>query len=293
MEKAVRCALVMFLFLAGCQQPADVELQTGEDISELDLVPVVRPDSIIVTSSVDTSAVLPADQVSYFGQFVVNKVTLDAGAGNTGSFAYSRVLVSDSVVRLLLRKVGYYGIDVGGVSLNGIPMVKVAHRIAVRSLLLRDTVLTSGVEYLADVTGTYQPLAQYTWSAPSTTTVAASVSIVAPGKLTVLAPRGGNVYSRAKDLIIGWSGSGGRLQIIVSVYEPLLRRSYPILELRPRRETGKALLPASVLQQFPRGPYYVFTFILHNRKEIGIAQAPAARILVQAAEVYNSYIELR
>jgi hypothetical protein len=231
--------------------------------------------------------------VSYSGQLLVNRVTLDAGAGSTGSFAYSRVLVSDSVVRYLLRPVGFNGVDLGTVSVNGIQMAKVPHRIAVRSLLVRDTVLTRGVEYLADLSGTYQPLSQYTWSAPTATTGAMSVGVVSPGKLSVLAPRGGNVYSRSTDLAIGWSGSGGQLQIIVSIYEPLLKRSRPILELRPRKETGRALLPASVLQQFPRASHYVFTFILRNRKEIGFAQTQAGKVLVQAAEVYNSYIELR
>jgi hypothetical protein len=48
-----------------------------------------------------------------------------------------------------------------------------------------------------------------------------------------------------------------------------------------------------VLQQFPRASHYVFTFILRNRKEIGFAQTQAGKVLVQAAEVYNSYIELR
>ena len=83
------------------------------------------------------------------------------------------------------------------------------------------------------------------------------------------------------------------MQIIISIFEPMARRSIPILELRPRMNTGKALLPASVLRQFPRTPFYVFTFILSNRKEIGFIQAQTGKVLVQAAAVHNSYIELR
>jgi hypothetical protein len=285
--------VVIVLLLPGCQQPADVELRTEEDIAELEVVPVVRPDTLIVTSAVDTTAILPADQVSYVGQFAVNRVTLDAGAGKVDSFAYSRVLVSDSTVWYVLRRVGMNGVDLGTVMLNGTPMVKIAHQITVRSLLVRDTVLTRGVEYRADLSHTYQPLITYAWSAPTASTGALSVRIPAPGSLDVLSPAGGGMYSRDKDMLLKWKGSGGKLQIIVSIFEPLLKKSIPILELRPRVNTGKALLRASVLAQLPRTPYYVFTFVLSNRTEMVSAQAQMGKVLVQAAEIYNSYIELR
>ncbi len=281
------------VLLTGCQQPADVELQTEKNLAVMEVIPIARPDTLLVTGAVDTTAVLPSEQVSYVGQFIVNKVTLDAGPGKVNSFAYSRVVVSDSTVRYLLRLVGYNGVDLGTVLLNGNAMVKVPHQITVRSVLLRDTVLTRGVEYLADLSRTYQPAALYTWSAPSTSTGALSVSIPAPGGLDVLSPKGGGIFSREEDMILGWKGTGGQLQIIVSVFEPVLKRSFPILALRPRVNTGRGLLPAYVLRQFPRGSFYVFTFVLFNRKELVSVQAQSGRALIQAAEVYNSYIELR
>ncbi len=285
------------MVLTGCRQPADVELQTEESITEMEILPVVRPDTVIVTKAVDTTAVLPSEQVSYAGQIVVNKVTLDAGYGKVDSFAYSRAIVSDSTVRYLLRLVGYNGIDLGTLTVNGAPMVKVPHLITVRSLLLRDTVLTSGVEYMADLSQKYQPSALYTWSALSASTGAMSVSIMSPGRLDVLSPQGGGVYSRDRDLLLAWSASGGQVQIVLSIFEPLTRKSVPILALRPKANTGRGLLPASVLkqllQQFPRASYYVFTFILFNRKEISVLQSQTGRVLVQAAEVHNCYIQLR
>jgi hypothetical protein len=285
--------LAIALFLAGCQQPADVELQTEVGVAELEVVPVVRPDTLIVTSAVDTTAILPADQISYVGQFAVNRVTLDAGAGKVDSFAYSRVLVSDSTVWYFLRRVGINGVDLGTVLLNGTPMVKIAHQISVVSLIARDTVLTRGVEYRADLSRTYQPLIPYTWSAPTASTGALSVRILAPGSLEVLSPAGGGIYSRDNDMLLRWNGSGGKLEIIVSIVEPLRKKSIPILELRPRVNTGKALLRASVLAQFPRTSFYVFTFVLSNRTEMVSVQAQTGKVLVQAAEIYNSYIELR
>ena len=293
MKQTLLFAVLIGLLLVGCQHPADVELQLEQNTTELEILPIVRPDTLLVTNAVDSTAVLPSDQMSYVGQFVVNKVTLDAGPGKVDSFAYARVFVSDSTVRFLFRQVGYNGIDLGAVLLNGLAMAKVPHQIAVRSLLLRDTVLTRGVEYLGDLSHTYEHSVPYTWSAPSTSSGALSVSILTPDRLNVLSPRGGGVFSREKDLLLWWRGGGGQLQIIISIFEPLAKKSIPILELRSRVNTGKALLPASVLRQFPRTSFYVFTFILSNRKEMGFIQAQAGRVLVQAATVYNSYIELR
>ncbi len=297
MRTTLLCALVSAAVLAGCRQPADVELQTEENITEMEILPVIRPDTVIVTKAVDTTAVLPSEQVSYGGQIVVHKVTVDAGYGKVDSFAYSRAVVSDSTIRYLLRLVGYNGIDLGTLTVNGTPMVKVPHQITVRSVMLRDTVLSGGVEYVADLSQKYQPSALYTWSALSTSTGAMSVSITSPGKLDVLSPQGGGVYSPDRDLLLAWSGNGGQIQIVVSIVEPLTRRSVPVLALRPKTNTGRGLLPASVLrqllQQFPRVSSYVFTFILFNRKEISLPQSRTGTVLVQAAEVHNCYIQLR
>lgn len=293
MKQILLYAALIAVLLTGCQQPADVELQSEKSLTELEVVPIVRPDTLFVTKAVDTSAVLPSEQVAYAGQFVVNKITLDAGPGRVDSFAYSRVIVSDSTVRYFLRLVGYNGVDLGTLLLNGTPMVKVPHQITVRSVLVSDTVLTRGVEYLADLSRTYQASVLYTWSAPSTSAGALSVSIPSPAKLEVLSPQGGGVYSRDRDMLLSWSGTGGQIQIIVGIYEPLTRKSIPILALRPKVNTGRGLLPSSVLRQFPRAPFYVFTFMLFNRKEMVFLQSRAGKVLVQAAAVHNSYVEIR
>jgi hypothetical protein len=170
-------------------------------------------------------------------------------------------------------------------------MVKVPHLITVKSLL-RDTVLTCGVEYRADLSRTYLSSSLYTWSAPSASTGAVSVSIASPGALEVFSPRGGGVYSRDKDMLVAWKAGDGQLLVILSIFEPLTKKSFPILELRPRRNTGKGILPAWVLRQFPVPSHYVFTFILFNKREIGITQARGGKVLVQSATVYNSYIQL-
>jgi hypothetical protein len=286
-------ALLAGSLLAGCQQPGDIELTNDGETTSLEVVPIALPDSLIATSAVDSTAILPMDQVKYRGQFLVTRVRLDAGPTATASYAFSRVLVVDSVVHFLQREVGGNGVDLGPLLLNQQPMLKIAHRITAKRLLFRDTVIVRGVEYVTNLSETYQPGIAYTWNAPLSPAGALSVNIVAPQELVVEAPRGGSVHSRQNDLVLKWTGGGGKTQIVVSAYDPQAKRSVPLLELRPKMESGRAILPASVLKQFPQGRWFVFTFILSNRKVATLVQNTAGGVLIQAADIYNSYIELR
>ena len=292
MKRIVAIALVVGGMLAGCQQPSDVELRKDEEATTLEILPVAVPDTMFATMSIDTAAVLPKDQMDYRGQFLVTNVVLDAGPGKIDSFAFSRVMVADTTIRLFSREIGNYGVDINAVLLNQQLMLKVPHRIMVRRLSGGDTTVTRGVEYLANLSGAYVPGTLYTWNAPLAPLGAFNLSILSPQRLVVESPAGGAVLSRDRDLAIKWRGREGKLQIIVSLYDPSRNRALPILELRPRMEGGTAILPASVLRQFPRGPWFVFSFILANRKIVTITQNPAGGVLVQAASVHNSFITL-
>jgi len=293
MKKALLIAIVFGLVLSGCQQPTDVRLVPETYATDLEIVPVLKPDTLIASAPVDSSAILPSEQASYSGQFVLHNVKLDAGAGRIDSFAYSRVIVADSVARYVLRPVGFTGVDLGPVLLNGTPLIRVPHRITVLALSVRDTALIRGIEYVGDLTQSYQPNTQYTWTAPLSPHGPISIGIRSPDALTVQSPVGGSTISRSQDLLVRWKGGNGKLRIIVSTYNPLTKRTVPVLELRPRRNTGTGLIPASMLRQFPGGPFFVFTFILSNRQELTAVQGLTGKILVQAASVYNSYIKLQ
>ena len=293
MKKIGLFPVVALAALIGCQQPADVELKPEPEVSPLEVLPVKIPDTLVTPRSIDTVAVLPHDQMNFYGAYVVNSVTLDGGPTNRTSFAYSSVLVSDSVIRYLSRDVGFYGIDLGVVTLNGNLMVEAPHRIRLHRSVLADTVLVRGVEYLVDLSQTYTPNHLYTWVSTSLQFGRAEVSITTPDDVRVLSPGGGSIVSRDRDLPLRWSGVNGRLTIIVSAYDRFSKRTFPLLELRPRLNTGRALVPATLLRQLPQKGTFVFTFILSNRKEITGTQSKGGRVLVQAASVYNSYIELR
>jgi hypothetical protein len=119
--------------------------------------------------------------------------------------------------------------------------------------------------------------------------------IQAPDELVVESPRGGTVVSRERDLELVWGGRRGVLRIFVSAHDPLTGKAKPLLELRSRTNTGRALLPAKLLRKLPRlHRHYVFTFVLANREEMVLPRpAGGRRVLVQAASVVSTYVELR
>ena len=293
MRHAGFTVVITALVLAACQQPPDVELTHEGTETSLEVLPIVVPDTNLSLQSVDSLAVLPEDQLRFGGQLLINNVTLDGGQGRS-SFVYARVFFADSVISMVGRMVGYHGMDLGTVALNGIAMIKVPHRIGVRRSFGHDTLVVRGVEYLADLSSSYQPNHQYVWTIAGGPLGTVTQSVESPGELMVVSPTGGAVIPRNKDLLLQWAGGNGRLAIVISTVDPLTRRTKPLIELRPRANTGRALLPAKLLQQLPaQHRFYAFTFILANRKDSVVVQQYAGRIIAQAAAVYTSTIELR
>ncbi len=280
------------LMLGGCRQPADIELTSDEDLNNIEVYPVALPDTNITVASVDSTGILPVDQVRFAGFFTITAITWDAGVV-TKSLAFSRVFFTDSTVRVFDRVVGFLGRDVGTVTLNGDLMFKLPHRIAVPRFLSRDTIITSGVEYLSDLTSSYQADHLYIWSITKNLQPVYTVVGESPEKISVNTPRGGGVYFRSKDLPLRWAGGKGSLSLVISQYDPLSQKARPLVELRVRANTGRAMIPAKLLTQLPKQTSYIFTFILANKKELQVTQPVSGKVFVQAASVYNCFLELR
>jgi hypothetical protein len=284
--------LAVLSFIAGCKQPADIELTSDSDGENLEVYSVASSDPDIATSPVDSIAVLPEEQTKHFGLFVINSVTWDDGS-TPRHLTYSRVLVGDTVARVLGRKVGVRGIDLGTLTLNGTPMVKVPHRIPVDRIFGRDTTIVFGVEYLLDLTRSYRANLPYTWTVTPVLGASRSVSIESPESLAVIAPRSGAVFSRSQNAQVRWSGGTGKLTIIVSSYEQARNQVTPVLELKVKAANGKATLPAKLLAMLPANRYFILTFVLANRTTLDVAQPAGGKLLVQAASVYNCYVEVQ
>lgn len=291
-KKVAFSVIVLWILAGGCQQPAEVQLVPENNETNLEVHPVVVPDTNIRLSSIDSTGVLPEDQVDYNGILTINSVVLDAGNG-IHSFANSRVFFADTSVRFFGRLLGFNGIDLGGLLLNSSPMFRIAHWIVVKRIFDKDTVLLRGVEYVSDLSGSYQPGKTYIWSTVQVTVRPVNVSIQAPDSLIVFSPRGGTIIPRDQDLAIRWRGGKGNVSIIVSTYNLATTATHPLLEFRTRVNTGQALIPAKLLRELPQQKYFVFTFVLYNRVETTVFPWYGGRILVQAASVYNSYVELR
>jgi len=286
-------AVLLLLILGGCQQPSDVELTQEEYEADLEVRSVVVPDTHVVLIPVDSSAVLPEDQLEFRAFFLLNNVTHDAG-GIRRSFSYSRVYAADSAIRFMGRTVGFRGMDLGNMRLNGVPMIKLPHIVRIKRGSQPDSLVLGGFEYLQDLTGQYQPDQPYLWSASTPGMGTISQGIRSAGNLIVHSPAGGSVVSREKDLALRWTGAGGHLSVIISSFDPWTNRTRPLLEFRSRANSGRALIPGKLLRELPRQhPYYVFTFVLANRVDTVVLQGYSGRVMVQAASIYNSYVELR
>jgi hypothetical protein len=273
--------------LASCKQPAGVELKTVDPEPGLNVTSIAVADTSMELTPIDSSAVLPDDQIRFEGLIQITSITYNAGSG-IRTFAFSRVFFADRnrPIRYSLfgGRIGYFGSDLNGVTLNGNPMTRVAHRIPLR-FTQRDTV--AGFEYREDVSTTYRPNTVYSWATSPIGMGIIAASIKSPDSLIVYSPAGGSVVPKNRNLQLRWSGQG-ELSIIISYVSPTTK---PLLQIRPLVNRGSAVLGTKLLRLLPGGRKYWFTFILSNRDDSRIVNQ--SKILVQAASAYNCMIELR
>jgi len=287
--------LCLLLCQAGCQKPAPLTVEPPS--AESLLVTVLgNPDTSITVNPIDSVGVLPTDQTTYPGLFLVNSVKYDNGRGIL-ALAYASAYFGDRNRPLIVngKIVAYYGIDLmpsasSPLKLGTFLMTRFPYRVHIGS---RDT--TFGYMYRA-VFASLQPQARFDWDDPRPDTTRLSGgfrdSVVTPEDLRVLAPVGGSVLSRLKQVDLHWTGSGN-LIIVISTFDPVTGRSRPILQLQPTANTGRAVIEPRLLQLLPQSRNFVFTFIIANRVDRQLGGLPKDRILVQAASVYNSYLQLQ
>jgi hypothetical protein len=297
MKKLVILTCLLFVFQAGCQKPSPLTVEPPADSPAGSLLVTVlsNPDTNITVSPIDSTGVLPTDQTGYSGLFLVNTVKYDNGHG-APSTAYASAYFGDRDRPLVVngRIVGYYGIElmpsaISPLKIGGIPMVRYPYRIHIGS---RDT--TFGYVYRAPPFFLLQPKTSYDWDdpLPDPTLSPFHDSVQMPEDLTVLAPVGGSVLSRSKQVDLRWTG-GGNIVIVISTYNTVTGKTRPVLQLQPAVNTGKAVIEPRLLALLPQTKNYVFTFIVANRVDRLLGGLLKDRILVQGASVYNSYVQLQ
>lgn len=279
---------------AGCQKPDPIVVDSGESTERLvEVTPLAAPDTDQTFTSVDTTGVTPQDASSFAAFVLISKVQYDAGAAGTHTESFSSVYFADRTTPLQFngKTIGFFGLDLSpAITINGLPMFRFPHRVRVPGVL-RDTAF--GFVYLKDLVGLHQPNSLYTWSIPTASVVGSfSTSIMTPDNVQILAPAGGSVLPRNRDLLLRWTGKGD-LNVVISVMNPVSKKTRPIMKLHPRFNTGRAIIDQRVLQLLPPERFFVFTFVIANRFERLVVAPYQGMILVQAASVHNSYIEFQ
>jgi len=280
----------------GCQKPSPLTVEPPPEspAGALSVSVLSNPDTNITVNPVDSSGVLPADQTNYSGLFLVNTVKYDNGHGVL-SVAYASAYFGDRNRPFVVngKTLGYWGVDLMPfasfpLKIGGIAMTRVPYRI---HLGTRDT--TFGWMYRAAFASVV-PKFQYAWEDDDPDPVFSAShfqdTVQAPEDLRVLAPAGGSILSRTKQVQLRWTGNGP-LRIVISSYNVLTGRTRPLLQLVPDVNTGSAVIEPSLLALLPQARFYVITFIVANRSERLLGTLQTDRTLVQAASVYNTYVQ--
>lgn len=292
MIKIWAIAACVVLLAAGCQKPNPVVEEPPQDaVAAVDITKLSPADTILSATSVDSLGVTPTERSKYIGLFLLNSVKYDYGS-DIRSVANVTIYIGDTKRPLFAagKVIGYWGLDLGATLLrplvfNGMPIYRFPYRLHLPGTD-RDT--SFGFVFFRDLTSQVQPNTPYTWVIPSPATFAAvSDTIITPDDIQVLAPAAGSILSRSKPLELRWTPKGVNINIVIGIgwLNPV-----PFMNLHPRVNTGSAVIASPLLQLLPKDRI-TLTFIVANRKSPGAGSLEA--VLVQAASVYNSHIELQ
>ncbi|MDH4070911.1 MAG: hypothetical protein OEV30_10860 [Ignavibacteria bacterium] len=274
------------LLLAGllaCEPPGEIQIR--QYASGIDVTSLVEPDTVFGFSPIDSSALLPRDQIGFDGSLVLNSVRHDGGDGIL-QFSFAKAFIGDMERPVIgtAGHLGFHGFHLGTILLNGIPLIERPHLVPGI-----DQVVVAGFEYVAGPVFTYLPGTTYTWSVDSIG--GSGVTIEAPEIIEVSAPAGGSIISRDEPLHLEWS-SEGEVVIIVS-HVTRIGRPRPMLHLRPWHD-GYAVVSPKILGLLTADGTYLLTFLRANREELAIDRPfMNGTLLVQAASVHNIIVQLR
>lgn len=293
MHKVSFIGMSVLLLGIGCKQPTEVEVRSDVVADELEVAALSVTDTSTYQDQLDSVAVTPEDQSRFNGFMLVTRTTFDVGYASVTRTKSSVVLTDPSQPLSADGKTyGYRGIDMRStgsvpISLNGLAMSRVDHQIRVEGESQQ-----WGYEFTRDLSAYSARFdTTYTWSGSCDTVGAFNVSIQAPPIVTVASPAGGSHIARSEDLTLNWN-AGGAITIYLSRVDSSRRTSHPLLVCKPLGTSGCAVLSAKILQALSRGTY-VFTFVSSVRKEGEQVGTYGYNVLVQAASVYNSYVELQ
>ncbi len=279
---------VLALVILGCERPAEVIVNSKPGVT---VTPISPGDSTAAQGSNDSTFVFSADQIKFGGMFELVKIKNFGPLGKVDSNVYARVIVADTARSVTIggKTFGYYGRHLDAVTVNTVPLTQRRHFVTVPG-----ATFLYGFEYRSALTMGYLPNSTYTFAIADDTLGNVSKSIRATDDLRIVSPKPGQVVSRLLPLSLQWSGGGENMTIVISAWDTASHTALPRLRIEPDENQGSVLVGLRELSLLPRlFHYYVISFVLENRDEGEDVAGYQGRVLVHAAFVYNTYIELR
>jgi len=294
-----KSAVILFAVLSGafgCRHPDPLQLTpTPPDSSnQVQILSLATSDTSHLGDSVLTTG-NPADNVTFGGTISLQR-TLDdyvpfGSVRRIDTLDFASMVFLDKgrpVQDNSGRVYGYFGVPLAKASIGVLGMNVRPHYVHIP--LVGDSLC--GVEYRRLLSGIYHPDEGFTLGVSVVAPGTVTLGIKTPNDLVIHSPIGGATFNRNASMDLSWTGSGD-LSIIISEYYPLRKTARALLYIKPAVNAGHLTLASRVLQLLPEDHrQYVFTFILSNRTEITAVSGYAAKVLVQAAVVYNSYVQV-
>ncbi len=264
-HRAMAAVAAFFLaaLVAGCNEQGPVELVDRRGGGPIQIVaPPPQPMPGLELGDADSAGIVPLPPEKVAGHVLIAGARYDGPLG-TVEATLSRAILFDltSPVQLDGGRTAYRTLDLGSVTLEGFPLLKIAKRIRSAST---DTLL--GVQYVfynqRPDGFRYAGGTRYDWSATGGPTVPAfTVGINAPPKLFVETLDPSTPVSATEDLRIGWRGGGATVDLVIGLPGDLRVDSRPILHLRLGKNRGGVVIPARILRFLPLSrDRFVFTF---------------------------------
>ncbi len=289
--------IASILFLSGCQERTPLELSADQLASDLEVISL-QPlaESALAKPLVDTTGVLNSEESKYFGTMFVSGVKYDVGTSHQ-TVSYSKVSFSDKSqpVEPRGKRIGYKGVDVGKVQLDGMDMVKVQKLIHLPDVPVFGNPDTAvGPQYiLANRNGrdakdfNFRYNSRFDWRVTGNGPVRPfTFSLRTPDELTITSPKATSVISKNENLRVEWQGKAESFQLIISGM--IGSEVQPILQINVKKEGGDVTIPAKVLALLPTESTrtFVFSFISSSSAKLRTNEFPDD-ILAVAASVHN------
>jgi hypothetical protein len=287
------------VLLGGCREKMPLEVtssQPADDLEVTSLQPSV--ETSLAGSTVDTTGVLNTEQSKYFATMLVSGVKYDAGSVRQ-TVSYSSVAFTDKnhPVELDGRTLGFRGIDLGRVQLNGMDMIGVQRYIHLFGFPIsgRDTAV-GPLYVLANRNGSdaknfnFRGNTWFEWTVERFSS--ASVGIQTPDTITITSPRSTSTISKNEDLRVQWIGKPELFRVIISA----LRTSdiQPILQINIKKLDGDITIPAKILGLLPTDTFHTFVFsFISSRTEEHEVSAFSEKVFVAASSIHDVVLTIQ